>query len=62
MIERGFTQNAEDTVQCRFRYEDVKVDVMSTINIGWAPSNPWFTKGFEKAISVMLDEVIIKIR
>lgn len=60
LISKGFTQNAEDTVNCRFRYEDVKVDVMST-NIGWAPSNPWFAKGFEKAISITLDDVTIKV-
>lgn len=61
LISKGFTQNAEDTVNCRFRYEDVKVDVMSTKNIGWAPSNPWFAKGFEKAISITLDDVTIKV-
>jgi hypothetical protein len=61
LISKGFTQNAEDTVNCRFRYEEVKVDVMSTKNIGWAPSNPWFSKGFEKAISISLDDVTIKV-
>lgn len=61
LISKGFTQNAEDTVNCRFRYEDVKVDIMSTKNIGWAPSNPWFAKGFEKAISITMDDVIIKV-
>lgn len=61
LIEKGFTQNAEDNVNCRFRYEDLKVDVMSTKNVGWAPSNPWFAKGFEKAITKTLDEVTIKV-
>jgi len=60
LIEKGFTQNAEDTVNCRFRYEDLKVDVMSTQSVGWAPSNPWFAKGFKKAITKTLDEVTIK--
>ncbi|GAB5472406.1 MAG: hypothetical protein Mars2KO_05050 [Maribacter sp.] len=61
LIEKGFTQNAEDTVNCRFRYEDLKVDIMSTQSVGWAPSNPWFAKGFEKAIIKTLDEVTIKV-
>ncbi|MET1260215.1 nucleotidyl transferase AbiEii/AbiGii toxin family protein [Flagellimonas sp. DF-77] len=61
LIEKGFTQNAEDTVNCRFRYEDLKVDVMSTQSVGWAPSNLWFAKGFKKAISTILDEVTIKV-
>jgi len=48
LIEKGFTQSAEDNVNCRFRYEDLKIDVMSTQSVGWAPSNPWFAKGFVK--------------
>jgi hypothetical protein len=29
LIERGFYQTSEDHVICRFRYDDVKVDVMA---------------------------------
>ncbi|WP_228851458.1 nucleotidyl transferase AbiEii/AbiGii toxin family protein [Aegicerativicinus sediminis] len=61
LVARGFTQNADDPVNCRFRYEDLFVDVMSTEGVGWAPSNPWFKMGFEKAITKKLDEVTIKI-
>lgn len=28
LIQKGFYQSAEDNVICRFRYEDIKVDVM----------------------------------
>ena len=61
LIAKGFTQNAEDTVNCRFRFEDLKVDVMSTQSVGWAPSNPWFAKGFEKAVTIALDQLTIKV-
>ncbi|MFS4448357.1 nucleotidyl transferase AbiEii/AbiGii toxin family protein [Maribacter sp. 2307UL18-2] len=61
LIQKGFTQNAEDTVNCRFRYKDLKVDIMSTQSVGWAPSNPWFAKGFEKAITKTIDELTIKV-
>lgn len=44
---KGFTQSAEDDVMCRFRYEGIKVDVMATREIGWAPANPWFEPGFK---------------
>jgi len=44
--EKGFTQSAEDNVVCRFRFEDIVVDVMSTTAIGWAPANRWFAPGF----------------
>ena len=43
---KGFIQTAEDNIICRFRYDDVKIDVMSTKAIGWAPANPWFAPGF----------------
>lgn len=43
--KKGFTQTAEDNVICRFRYDDVKVDVMNTKAIAWAPANTWFGPG-----------------
>jgi predicted nucleotidyltransferase len=46
LVAKGFIQTSEDDVICRFRYEEVKVDVMNTKSIGWAPSNPWFEAGF----------------
>lgn len=44
---KGFNQTADDDVICRFRYKDIKVDVMSTREIGWAPANIWFEEGFK---------------
>ncbi len=61
LIQKGFYQSAEDNVICRFRYEDIKVDVMSTKEIGWAPANRWFAPGFQYRVPVQLDEVIIHI-
>lgn len=58
---RGFSQSSEDGVICRFRLGDIKVDVMSTKEVGWAPANPWFEPGFEKAIPVQIEEQIIRI-
>jgi hypothetical protein len=42
LVKKGFKQSSLDHVICRFRYEDVKVDVMNTKAVGWAPANPWF--------------------
>jgi predicted nucleotidyltransferase len=47
---KGFKQTFEDDVICRFRYKNIKVDVMSTKAIGWAPANPWFKDGFKNRI------------
>lgn len=46
LIRKGFVQNAEDNVICRFRYEDIKLDVMNTKSLSWSPANPWFSPGF----------------
>ncbi len=61
LVSKGFSQSADDKVTCRFRYEDLLVDVMTTETIGWAPSNPWFKKGFDKAMHVNLENVTIRI-
>ncbi|TDS13538.1 nucleotidyltransferase AbiEii toxin of type IV toxin-antitoxin system [Maribacter caenipelagi] len=58
---KGFYQSSEEDVICRFLYEDLKIDVMSTQSVGWAPSNPWFEKGFDKSIAVNLEDIIIKV-
>lgn len=61
LLEKGLKQSAEDTVICRFRYEDVKVDVMSTTQIGWAPSNPWFGPGFKNSVKTNIEGQQINI-
>lgn len=55
VIRKGFKQTAEDDVICRFRYEDVKVDIMNTQAIGWAPANPWFASGFKNRVLTSID-------
>ncbi|MBM3404920.1 MAG: hypothetical protein FJY10_08535 [Bacteroidetes bacterium] len=45
-IHKGFTQKSEEQVMCRFFYQDILVDVMSTREVGWAPANKWFMEGF----------------
>lgn len=61
LTKRKFTQTAEDDVICRFRYDEVKVDVMNTKAIGWAPANPWFAPGFVLKEKVEVEEQIIQI-
>ncbi len=61
LTEKGFVQTHEDDVICRFRFEDLMIDVMSTQAVGWAPSNRWFLPGFESAKSIELEELTIRI-
>ncbi len=58
---KGFTQTAEDDVMCRFRYEDIKVDVMATKTVGWAPANPWFEPGFAHLETIDVEGETIRI-
>jgi predicted nucleotidyltransferase len=60
LLNKGFSQSSEDDVICRFRYYDIKVDVMNTKAIGWAPANPWFEPGFKYSIQFDIDGISIK--
>ncbi|MBD3223664.1 MAG: hypothetical protein GF313_02975 [Caldithrix sp.] len=61
LTQKGFKQSPEDNVICRFRYEDIKVDVMNTKAVGWAPANPWFAPGFAQKETVEIDDQKIQI-
>ncbi len=61
LTRKGFIQTADEDVICRFRYDDVKVDVMNTKAIGWAPANPWFAPGYKVKQAVALEEQTLHI-
>ncbi|MCH6199450.1 nucleotidyl transferase AbiEii/AbiGii toxin family protein [Aquiflexum sp. LQ15W] len=60
ITNKGFYQSSEDSVICRFRYDDVKVDLMSTKEVGWAPASPWFAPGFKNLVTFDIDGFQIK--
>lgn len=60
LTKKGFHQSSEDDVICRFRYQEIKVDVMSTIAVGWAPANPWFAPGYKSIIQFNIEGTIIQ--
>jgi len=61
LIEKGFAQSPEDNLICRFRYESIKVDVMTTKEVGRAPANPWFSQGFAQRETVKLGDQLIQL-
>jgi predicted nucleotidyltransferase len=61
LIQRGFIQSANDSVTCRFRYEDILVDVMGTEPVGWAPGTRWFKQSFDLAFRYRIDELEISL-
>lgn len=54
--EKGIFPDPESKITCRFKYEDVLIDVMSTKEVGWAPSDPWFQPGFRNLEKFAIDE------
>lgn len=61
LTDKGFIQSSELDVICRFKLEDILVDVMATKPIAWAPANPWFEKGFEKLEKTKVNDITIQI-
>lgn len=61
LISKGFTQSAELDVICRFKLDDILVDVMNTKAISWAPANPWFKVGFKNLETIKIDGFVIQI-
>lgn len=61
LTTKGFIQSAELDVICRFKFEDILVDIMNTAPISWAPANPWFKKGFENFEKIQIDQSTIRI-
>lgn len=61
LTEKKFYQTSDEIVMCRFMYDDVTVDVMSTKAVGWAPSDRWFAPGFKHVEIRMVDEQQIRI-
>ena len=52
LTRKGFRQSVMEKVICRFIYDDIQVDIMSTNAVGWAPANEWFEGGFDERFPV----------
>lgn len=59
--KKGFKQSSDLDVICRFKYDDLLLDVMATKPVSWAPANRWFEKGFENLWKVYIDGLTIQI-
>lgn len=56
LASKSIFPDAEAQINCRFKYDDVLIDVMSTKEVGWAPSDRWFEPGFRNLITYELDD------
>ncbi|MFM8433602.1 MAG: nucleotidyl transferase AbiEii/AbiGii toxin family protein [Bacteroidota bacterium] len=59
--EKGFSQTSDANVMCRFMYDDITVDVMSTKAVGWAPADQWFAPGFKEVEKLKVEAQQIRI-
>jgi predicted nucleotidyltransferase len=60
--QKGIQPDPESKVICRFKYDDILIDVMSIKEVGWAPSNIWFEPGFRNLETYSMDnETTIRI-
>lgn len=56
--ERGFTEAADDTVICRMKLGELKVDFMPGDETILGFSNRWYAKGIETAVAEQLEEAL----
>ncbi len=61
LAERGFSRDPFENVICRFKIGDILVDVMSTSEVGWAPSNKWFESGMKNLRKIDIGDIGINI-
>lgn len=61
LAERDIHFAPAEKVMCRFMYDTILIDVMSTQEVGWAPANPWFKGGYSLPEIHVLDDVSIRI-
>lgn len=61
LANKNVYADTESGVICRFKYEDIKIDVMSTKNVGWAPGNEWYELGQNKVITKSIQDIEIRL-
>jgi hypothetical protein len=61
LSKKGFNRSMEDDVICRWRYEDIILDVMPTDEKILGFGNPWYKEAIEHAIThEIAEDLIIK--
>jgi hypothetical protein len=55
LTKKGFAPGADEKIICRFKYDDILVDLMGTEEVGWVQSNKWFKPGFAHLKKVSIE-------
>ncbi len=56
LAQKGIFPDVDSKINCRFRHDDVLIDIMSTHEVGWAPSDTWFAPGYKHRVAYRVDE------
>jgi predicted nucleotidyltransferase len=59
--KKGFFPAEDEEVMCRFKYEDVLVDIMAVKEVGWAPADKWFEPGLKHLEEFNIEDIKINI-
>lgn len=61
LASKGIHLAIDQTVMCRYEYEDVLIDFIPYESTEFGPTNSWLKPGFDKAYDVPAEEQTIKI-
>lgn len=56
LLSKGFTNDIESKVRCRYKVNGITVDVIPTEDISMGFKNYWYPEGFKNAINHKIDE------
>jgi predicted nucleotidyltransferase len=61
IAKKGFFPATDQGIMCRFKYEDILIDIMATKEVGWAPADKWLEPGMKKLEKFQIAEKTINI-
>lgn len=61
IAKKGFFPAKDEEVICRFKYEDILIDIMATKEVGWAQADKWFEPGMKKLERFQIADKTINI-
>ena len=61
LAAKGFFPAMEEGIICRFKYDDLLLDIMATEEVGWASADKWFQPGLKHLEQIQIEETKIKI-
>lgn len=61
IAKKGFYPATDQGIMCRFKYEDILIDIMATKEVGWAQADKWFEPGMKKLEKFQIADKAINI-